>query len=670
MIVDRRSFIGGLFAIVGYPLTQASSDTVGKPAPSKRVALVIGNYGYEKIGSLNSPGLDATAVAKAMRALGYEVTLKLNAKLKDMTNLVADFARTSSISNTSLFYYSGHGIQLEGKNYLIPVDAELEDPGEIPALTLPVEKIFNSGGTEDAVALFAFDACRNNPFLSAIRQSKEGKKLNLQEGLAPIQPNDYFLIGFATAANKTARDGPEHQLSPYAKSLVSFLSQKERSIQDIFASTVSSVCDLTSPALEASPGGQTLPCQRPEIYTSLGVVPLFLVDQPDARRERPDVLLLTNIQAADPEDPAVKKLLGQENSEFGFAYIWDDPTESSGLAKITPDLEYFTTEKERGRPYILANNVGYYAPEEGVTAWSLSYPILDIIARRLTTDKVTISKIAFESRNSRVDNTPYIDLLVENTEIASLTLVNQSSLPIKRARIEFESVGVKDIRDNDVRELVDQIKDRPLKHAVAVAPFKEYRKISLVEVIRVDLPDMKMYEFLAQNLVNIDDKGNYRISSQRPVSGRLPQPPGFIEWHKKNKETLKIDDGVPFWIVGRIYVTGQDESKAVVDFAARLDLLLLGVGGGIINYDLHETVALPIDGKPHRIEKSINKTLSKNTQTFRGLFPLVTERSSFHQVRFSLLDPSGKALMTSPWAETHIVVSQNDRKVVTAMAKL
>jgi hypothetical protein len=355
--------------------------------PPRRIALVIGNYVYTQVGcssaakscKLNSPQLDATAVASVMRGLGYQVKLTLNASKSTMEDDIANFARWAPISTTSFFYYSGHGLQLDGDNYLIPVDATIEKPDDIAEHAVLVDSAFSPRASDDAVSVIALDACRDNPFLSAIRKSKPGKKVQLKEGLAPIGQKTSFLVSYATGANQIARDGAPHQMSPYARALVSHLTRSDTSIQSVFSQTQTSVCNITSAAAGPDPNAQYPGCQRPEIYTGLGAADVFFTDQPDVEQLKSKYPILTDIGTADPTDPAVKHVLGNENSQFGFGYIWDNPTKSGGTATITPDLEYLTTKKERGRPLLFAQHMGYYAPEEGGTAWTLSYPIIDII---------------------------------------------------------------------------------------------------------------------------------------------------------------------------------------------------------------------------------------------------------------------------------------------------
>jgi hypothetical protein len=273
-----------------------------------------------------------------------------------------------------------------------------------------------------------------------------------------------------------------------------------------------------------------------------------------------------------------------------------------------------------------------------------------------------------EARNSRPDNTPYIDVVIENTEVASLTLVNESSQTIKSAVIEFDALGIGEIADEKLRELIDATRERALEYSVPVQSFKEYRKVSLLALLRSKFPDLTMYEFLAKRSVMMDRKGRVTITKLSSADDNLKQPPGFVQWYKQNeKEIIDDDDPPKFWIIGRITVTGENGDAATVDFGADLDLIMQGVGSGTIDYDLREFVDLPVDGRDHRYAIKIGQTLAQGKDTFRGLLVLRTPRSSFHQIRISLKSSKGEELMISPWADTHILVSQNDKRAIAAL---
>src|SRR5580692_5983700 len=93
----------------------------------KRVALIIGNGAYKYTPALPNPQNDATDVAEALKAVGFEVTLKTNLEKRQMDQVIAQFARDGKTADAALFYYAGHGMQFEGKNFVMPIDAELQD---------------------------------------------------------------------------------------------------------------------------------------------------------------------------------------------------------------------------------------------------------------------------------------------------------------------------------------------------------------------------------------------------------------------------------------------------------------------------------------------------------------------------------------------------------------
>src|SRR5215467_13616508 len=172
------------------------------PAPARaerRTALVIGNAAYEA-GVLRNPVHDASDMATALRQLGFEVTLLRDAARRPMIEAIDLFSRQLRQGGTGLFYFAGHGVQVSGENYLIPVDARIGREQDVPYEAVPVGRIL--GGLEDAdnqLNILILDACRDNPFARQWRSS--------QRGLAVMQAARGSLIAYATAPGAVASDG-------------------------------------------------------------------------------------------------------------------------------------------------------------------------------------------------------------------------------------------------------------------------------------------------------------------------------------------------------------------------------------------------------------------------------------------------------------------------------
>ena len=188
-----------------------------------RVALVVGNSTYAHIGRLPNPDNDARDMSAALRRLGFEVTTELDADRVELTEALRAFTRRSAGADVSLVFYAGHGIEMDGVNYLVPVDARLERDVDVRFETVTVDDLLVST-TGAALRLVILDACRNNPLArsmqrtAAIRSVSGGSFAGLNEDLL----GDETLVAYAAAAGTTAADGRGRN-SPYTAALLAHL---------------------------------------------------------------------------------------------------------------------------------------------------------------------------------------------------------------------------------------------------------------------------------------------------------------------------------------------------------------------------------------------------------------------------------------------------------------
>ena len=176
----------------------------------KRLALVVGNSQYETLDSLKNAAADAQLVGQTLSDLGFAVTLLTNATLAEMTEAIAKIKEEGRTAEAVLFYYSGHGFQLQGANYMAPVTARLTDRVKIPSETIDLNTLINQLGNPERPTIILIDACRNNPLAA---------NLQGQDGLAQVSAsinNTYVL--FATQPGNVAHDGPEAN-GPFARAL-------------------------------------------------------------------------------------------------------------------------------------------------------------------------------------------------------------------------------------------------------------------------------------------------------------------------------------------------------------------------------------------------------------------------------------------------------------------
>ena len=188
-----------------------------------RVALVVGNSTYAHIGRLPNPDNDARDISVALRRLGFEVTIELDADRVELTEALRAFTRRSAGADVSLVFYAGHGIEMDGVNYLVPVDARLERDVDVRFETVTVDDLLVST-TGASLRLVLLDACRNNPLArsmqrtAATRTVSGGSFADLNEDLL----GDETLVAYAAAAGTTAADGRGRN-SPYTAALLSNL---------------------------------------------------------------------------------------------------------------------------------------------------------------------------------------------------------------------------------------------------------------------------------------------------------------------------------------------------------------------------------------------------------------------------------------------------------------
>jgi uncharacterized caspase-like protein len=178
---------------------QPADDTPKGRNEKGRYALVIGNASY-KTSPLRNPVNDARDMATSLRRLGFVVTKKENLSQKEMANSIREFGELIAKGGVGLFYYAGHGMQVKGKNYLIPVNANIRHEDEIAYESVDVDSLLakmDSAGNRLNIVIL--DACRNNPFARSFRSSARG----LARMNAPLGT----LIAYATSPNRVASDG-------------------------------------------------------------------------------------------------------------------------------------------------------------------------------------------------------------------------------------------------------------------------------------------------------------------------------------------------------------------------------------------------------------------------------------------------------------------------------
>ncbi|MGA1600639.1 MAG: caspase family protein, partial [bacterium] len=177
------------------------SKASSAPGASKRLALVIGNSDYQYTSPLRNPANDARAMSQTLQELGFEVTALVDADQRQMEEATRQFGKDlRDQKGVGLFYYAGHGIQVDGENYLLPVDINPSNEIDVRYDAFPVGKLLGQMQVaENGMNIVVLDACRNNPFKRSFRTASRG--------LAQVVAPTGTFISYATAPGSVAADG-------------------------------------------------------------------------------------------------------------------------------------------------------------------------------------------------------------------------------------------------------------------------------------------------------------------------------------------------------------------------------------------------------------------------------------------------------------------------------
>ncbi|MGI9492782.1 MAG: caspase family protein [Geminicoccaceae bacterium] len=222
-------------------VTMCALATTADANAEGRVALVVGNGAYSGLPALPNPTQDANLLADQLRALNFEVIEVLDSDLGGMVDAVRDFGQKAKDAEAVLFYYAGHGVQNAGENYLMPVDAEVEEVGDLRyesmALTLVMEELEHASAD---ISLVILDACRDNPLVD----QQSTRTIGTDKGLATVRGATGMLIAYATAPGNVAYDGVgEH--SPFSSSLAEWINEPGLEIGLMFRRVRQDVVDAT-----------------------------------------------------------------------------------------------------------------------------------------------------------------------------------------------------------------------------------------------------------------------------------------------------------------------------------------------------------------------------------------------------------------------------------------
>ncbi len=235
--------------VVAPPPQKVIAPTPIPPKPNvvqKRVALVIGNSAYADGMALLNPTNDANAMAASLKRLGFEVILATDATKTTMSDAMYRFAVLSDSANAALVFYAGHGMQVDGVNYLMPVDASLETRADLKHKFVSADEILDDLRSVKGMRMMVLDACRNNPLSRSIKlklAKLTSRAVDNRDGLADMKAEG-VLIAFATQPNEVAADGDGAD-SPFTLALLKHLETPGIEIDTMFKRVRTTVSEMT-----------------------------------------------------------------------------------------------------------------------------------------------------------------------------------------------------------------------------------------------------------------------------------------------------------------------------------------------------------------------------------------------------------------------------------------
>lgn len=274
----------------------------------RRVALVLGNAAYVNVPALTNPVNDAKAIRAQLEKLGFEVFGGVDLSKMDTQATMAQFAKAVRGADIAAFYYAGHGLQVDGRNYLLPVDAKLEDETSLDFEAVSIDFILRQMSRETALRLVFLDACRDNPLAKVMAKSGSST------GLAEIEiENDGAgtLVAFATSPNEVAYDGKGDH-SPFSAAILAHIATENVPLTTIMTRVTGDVFKAT--------GGK----QRPWVNLSLT-----------------DEIILNKVAAPEPPPVVASAEPGQDVQSSTRTAGADEATQLalSLLRQQIPDIE-------------------------------------------------------------------------------------------------------------------------------------------------------------------------------------------------------------------------------------------------------------------------------------------------------------------------------------------
>ncbi len=233
---------------------------------AERVALVIGNSNYAQLPRLTNPVNDASDVSQSLQRVGFQVTTIKDAGFEQLRVALLAFGRQAADADMALVFYAGHGIEVAGENWLLPVDGQLKTDADVNSEAMNLRTVMLAVSDAKTLGLVILDACRNNVFANI---AKSGSTRAVDRGLAPVDPAENVLVAYAARDGTTASDGTGRN-SPFTSALLHHLETPGLELEFLFRNVRDDVWAATN-------GGQ-----QPFLYGSLSKDEIYLKPAEDA----------------------------------------------------------------------------------------------------------------------------------------------------------------------------------------------------------------------------------------------------------------------------------------------------------------------------------------------------------------------------------------------------
>jgi hypothetical protein len=262
--MNRREFVSGLTAAAAF----AGAAPTAAAAEGRRVALVIGNGAYGNVPALLNPPNDASDIAAALKRLGFTVSLATNASFDEMRRGLIALGRDAAGADMAAVYFAGHGMEINGDNWLIPIDAALKRDTDAANEAISLQSVMLQVSNTTSLGLVILDACRDNPFAVRMNRSLATRAATMS-GLGRIEPTGNVLVAYAARDGTTALDGDARN-SPFAAALLRNIEAPGVEVTFMFRNVRDDVMEATRNQ------------QQPFVYGSLSRKAISLAGPPPA----------------------------------------------------------------------------------------------------------------------------------------------------------------------------------------------------------------------------------------------------------------------------------------------------------------------------------------------------------------------------------------------------